>query len=320
MKEIFIGEYIKHQRKKLGLGQKQLCDGICQPITVSRLENGRQTPSRNVINALLQRLGLPADRYFALLSDHERKLETLQSEITSLSIQFQNSVEPEKEQIKQQLFEKIKELEGLADSNDNITRQFILHIKVIFGRADGSCFSMDEQLSMLLEAIHLTVPQFDLHNINASLYCLDEVKIINQIAGVYTNHGQHHEAADILGQLLSYIQTHHQSILYTQGHLPMVANNYARVLNICGQNEEALAAAELARQACIKYKNYQYLPRILHVMAVTCHDLGNHQRSKQLYHQAYHVCMAIDDCRGAVQLCEDAREQYGIEFEEGPSV
>ena len=59
MKEIFLGEFIKQRRLELGLTQEQLCEGICEPMTISRIENGRQTPSRNRINALLQRLGLP---------------------------------------------------------------------------------------------------------------------------------------------------------------------------------------------------------------------------------------------------------------------
>ena len=40
MKNVFLGEYIKQRRLDLGLTQEQLCDGICEPVTLSRLENG----------------------------------------------------------------------------------------------------------------------------------------------------------------------------------------------------------------------------------------------------------------------------------------
>ena len=40
MKNVFLGEYIKQRRLDLGLTQEQLCDGICEPMTLSRLENG----------------------------------------------------------------------------------------------------------------------------------------------------------------------------------------------------------------------------------------------------------------------------------------
>lgn len=52
MQNFFLGDYIKQKRLDLGLTQEQLCDGICEPMTLSRLENGKQTPSRNRINAL----------------------------------------------------------------------------------------------------------------------------------------------------------------------------------------------------------------------------------------------------------------------------
>lgn len=42
MNVYFLGEYIKKQREKLGLTQEQVCEGICEQVTLSRLENGRQ--------------------------------------------------------------------------------------------------------------------------------------------------------------------------------------------------------------------------------------------------------------------------------------
>lgn len=44
MQNFFLGDYIKQKRLDLGLTQEQLCDGICEPMTLSRLENGKQTP------------------------------------------------------------------------------------------------------------------------------------------------------------------------------------------------------------------------------------------------------------------------------------
>ena len=46
-------------------------------------ENGRQTPSRTRINAILQRLGLPDDRYYALVTPEELEIEALKKEIVA---------------------------------------------------------------------------------------------------------------------------------------------------------------------------------------------------------------------------------------------
>lgn len=316
MNEIFIGEYIKAARKRKGLGQKELCEGICEPVTISRLENGKQTPSRKIINALLQRLDLPADRYFALLNDHETELENIQAEAVALNIQFQKSTEADKPIARKQNYQKLAELEQLADPEDKITQQFILRSKVMLGPEDGRPYTFEEELHMLLDAIHMTVPKFDLNKIGSFLYCLDEIKVINQIAGAYTRRGQHAKAADIYGQLLAYLQNHCQNVLQYKGHLPMIAHNYARVLNLCGQNEKALEVAELARQACIDFKNYQSMPRILHVMAVTYHDMGLHRESKRCYRQAYYLCQVVGDDKNISPLLADAVRMYDMQFDD----
>ena len=47
MQEMLLGAYIRQNREAQGLTQKQLCEGICGPVTISRIENGQQTPSRS---------------------------------------------------------------------------------------------------------------------------------------------------------------------------------------------------------------------------------------------------------------------------------
>lgn len=317
MKEIFFGEYIKRRRKELGLLQKELASGICDSVTISRLENGRQYPSHRVMVALLQRLDLSAERYVVMLSDKELQIENLIGDISGLTVQFDLADDSERDRIRQCAYMKMAQLEEIAAEEKSV-QQYLLATKAQLGPEDGSTFSMEQKLSLLLDAIGQTVLDFDLAQIGKHLYSLDEIRIINQIAGVYTNYGHHQTCADILGQLLDYVQHHSQHILEGRGHFPMIAVNYARTLNLCGRNEESLKAAETARQACIQYKNYQVLPRILHVMATTHHDLGNHQQSRQLYYQAYHICIAIDDHRDLALLRKDAQRHYGINFENTP--
>ncbi len=59
MKAIHIGAIIKRRRLELGLTQEQLCEGICEPSTMSRIEKGHQTPTYSKLKALLGRLNLP---------------------------------------------------------------------------------------------------------------------------------------------------------------------------------------------------------------------------------------------------------------------
>ena len=45
MQNFFLGDYIKQKRLDLGLTQEQLCDGICEPMTLSRLETASRPPA-----------------------------------------------------------------------------------------------------------------------------------------------------------------------------------------------------------------------------------------------------------------------------------
>lgn len=81
MQSVLIGTIIKQRRKDLKLTQEQLCSGICDPVSLSRIETGKQVPSRSIVNALLQRLGLPDTRYYALSSKHELEIEALKKKL-----------------------------------------------------------------------------------------------------------------------------------------------------------------------------------------------------------------------------------------------
>ena len=81
MKQIHIGEIIKQRRIELNLTQEELCEGICEPPTMSRIEKGRQTPSHSKLRALLGRLGLPSEKYYAMMSKNELEIERLKNEI-----------------------------------------------------------------------------------------------------------------------------------------------------------------------------------------------------------------------------------------------
>lgn len=305
MQEVFLGEYIRQKRIEQGLTQEQVCDGICSTMTLSRLENGRQNPSRNVINALLQRLGTSQDGDFALLSKNEIEIAAIQKEITSCYVHGDV----------QTGLKKLQELEEIAEKGDRITEQFILRTRVLLGKADRTPYSFDKKLSMLMEAIYLTVPKFDLEEIGNHLYSFDEVKIINQIAGAYSENGQNKKATDIYYQLLKYIRKHFRDALESNGMLPMVTYNYARELDICRRYEDALEIAEEGSRVCVKYGHYQFLPGHIAIMAECYHILGKDDKSKEKYYQAYFMYRALEEEANAEIVKKEAVEYLGLTFE-----
>ena len=301
MQNFFLGDYIKQKRLDLGLTQEQLCEGICEPMTLSRLENGKQTPSRNRINALLQRMGLPDDRYFALLSKNELEMEALQKEIVACYVTERVA----------EGFEKLAQFEALAAPDDQIAQQFALRSRVLLGRLEGRYTPM-EQITLLMQAIRLTVPRFDLENIESFLYTKDEITIINQIGLAYSDDGQNKKAAEIYYQLLRYVRKHFKETITLIGALPLVLYNYARVLDLCGRYEEGAELAQECRKACIQYGHYQELPRCLEIEAECRHFMGDEETSKELYYQSYYLCKVVEYQVGLEIVKKEAKEYLNL--------
>lgn len=314
MQEMFLGEAIKKRRLELGLTQEQLCEGICEPITVSRLENGKQTPSRNRINALLERLDMPADRFYALLSKHELDIDALQRQITAYNVQFDKATLENRPQIREQALKAHQELEAIIDADDKLSRQLILRSRVILGTENGA-YSFEEKKRMLSEAIRLTAPYFDVDDIGRGLYTTDEIKIINQLALAYSNAGEHMEAISIFTQLYKYMQKHFQNIPLARAKLTMVACNYARDLSTVGQYRKAIEIAEEGQQVCLDYGHYQALPTLLGIQASCYHKLEEDAKSKDFYLQAYYLMKVIGDDSNLQILQRKAKKEIDLEFD-----
>lgn len=308
MEQLFIGELIRQRRLELGLKQCELCEGICEPVTMSRLESGKQTPGSNKLRMLMQRLGLPEERYYALVSKNELRISELQTEIVSSNV-LRDSLRG---------LEKIEELEAIAEPNDNQVRQFILRSRAILGKlVDGKVepYLPEEKLEMLSEAIRLTSPYFDIDHIGKGLYCVDEVKVINQIAGVYSEQGNNEQALQIYVQLIDYIKQHFQNVKQSSGLLPLVSYNYARELDLDGQYEKAIEIAKLGWEACVQYGQYASLPSTLEIIAECYHSLGDDEKSKDYYRQAYYLYKAVGRNHGIELVRSETQQYFGSNFQ-----
>ena len=303
MQNFLLGEFIRQRRLDLGLTQEEVCNGICEPITLSRIENGRQTPSRSRINAILQRLDLPDDRYYALLSKDELEIEALEKEIVACNVVWRV----------EEGFAKIAQLEKLSRPDDHLTQQFILRSKALLGKLIRQ-YTSEEQLQLLMQAIQLTIPSFSLDEIEGHLYTKDEIKIINQIANVYSDSGNNKKAADIFYQLLKYVRKHYQETITSTGILPLILYNYARVLDLCGRYEEGAQLALEGKDACIKYGHFQLLSGCIEIYAECNHFLGNDAESAKAYRQAYYICQAIGWQKDLEITKQEAKKYLGLEF------
>lgn len=68
------GVVLSYFRKKYGLTLEQICDGICSPSTLHRLEEGRRCTDSLTSSLLLERIGKQANQFELILNDADYEL------------------------------------------------------------------------------------------------------------------------------------------------------------------------------------------------------------------------------------------------------
>lgn len=317
---ILLGELIRQRRIDRGMSQEELAGNVYSHSQISRIESGTSFPSYEKLQKLLQTLGLEDDLFYGLRNQTKMKITLLQEEALLSCVHFEHATGDERLAVWSDAMKKLRELEGVVSDSDHLTQQFIIHCKIVLGKEAGVPYTPEEELDLLMKAIRLTVPRFDIEKINDSLYFFNEIKIINQIALAYSHNGDHETANDIFRQLLKYIETHNQGIRHSGGYYPLIAHNYAIELAICGRYKKAIEIGESGWKISIKHRHYNSLGGILHTMAECYHYLGNDKMSEDLFRLAYSFYQIVDDQPGVVAIKDDFKRCLGLVLENHISV
>lgn len=309
MNRFMIGEYIRTQREAKEINQDDLCRGICNRSTLSRIERGRQEPSYYTLKVLLQRLGIPEERFQILMGPQEFEIEELQQEIVADNVKHDFS----------SALKKIERLETLFQAEQQpVLQQFVLRVRALAGyEKDGQHFDYDysTQREMLTHALELTCAGINLKNMGRFLLGEDEAKIINQIAITYSEEGNRRQAIEIYRQLIRYVQRNFAGCEVERVLLPLTAYNYSRLLGLECRYEEAIEVAKLGRQCCVKYNRCRMLGGLLLNIACCLHEMGEDERSRELLTQSYYVYKVMEEHRSCKVVQNYAKETFGMELD-----
>lgn len=308
MNRFMIGEYIRTQREAKEINQDDLCRGICNRSTLSRIERGRQEPSYYTLKVLLQRLGIPEERFQILMGPQEFEIEELQQEIVADNVKHDFS----------SALKKIERLETLFQAEQQpVLQQFVLRVRALAGyEKDGQHFDYDysTQREMLTHALELTCAGIHLKNMGRFLLGEDEAKIVNQIAITYSEEGNRRQAIEIYRQLIRYVQRNFAGCEVERVLLPLTAYNYSRLLGLECRYEESIEVAELGRQCCVKYNRCRMLGGLLLNIACCLHEMGEDERSRELLTQSYYVYKVMEEHRSCKVVQNYAKETFGMEL------
>ena len=209
-----VGDFIKETRLRKGYTQEEVSFGICTPASLSRIENGVQTPGRFMLEKLLERLGVENNLFNVFVSREEMELyEAVQSMI-------RNATDGKLAELEQQI-ERAEELEKDASE---LECQCIFFAKGELSRQrDGD----DEKaMELFMKAIHITMPNFDGKTpLKSNLLTFDEVTIINSIAVLYATKKEMKAALQLGFWLEEYMENHVVDGKMKTAKYPMILYN-----------------------------------------------------------------------------------------------
>ena len=138
--KVAIGSLIGYLRTEANISQEELCRGLCSRPFLARLEKGERDCEKIVAEALLQRLGMAADRIDFIAGPEEQQWILLREALY-------RSIEETDENGAAEAFE---EYESYATGKSPLHRQLLLYYRAVLNWKLGA--TVEELHNLLSEA------------------------------------------------------------------------------------------------------------------------------------------------------------------------
>lgn len=232
MDNLYFGEIIRIRREELNMKQEELCEGVCERSTLSKIERGKNECSKYLAEVFLQRLGLPMDFYYA--SSNKTAIDQML---------IRNQI---KDAIRMREYDKLAELleKGLQFVDDSkLYHQFILRSKATYAIYVEN--NLPKAREILLNALKIIHPSFDIDNITKPLFS-EDILILNTFANTYVEEENYEKAINIFKTLVDIVKSKSNDDIDSMRTLIMLEYNLSRVLGRADYYKECLIVAEEA--------------------------------------------------------------------------
>lgn len=228
-----FGDIIRARRKVLGLSQEELSEGICDPVTISRIEKGKVAPKKQVYQKLLERVGMTGDR-FELTIQVERPELLAEADIACGLMTLGYNKEAE---------EILGELEKKMEGGDKFSLQYVKSLKATALYSQKK-ITPEEHSRLQEEALYLTVPKVSLENLADWSFSFQEVRTINLLVHSYDRDGRREKGIALLEILKKQYEEKPFPLEYYVACYEAIMYNLGNLLGNAGRYKEAIAASE----------------------------------------------------------------------------
>lgn len=296
------GASIREARLKAGLSQEQLSDGICSPLSLSRIENGAAGVSPSTFQALMAHAGAPCEIFpiFANQKDFECFYALKHARFHLDSWQLQPAYEE---------LDKIEEMHW-ADNKFYYQEWLLLHCKLQFR---SGLTNHQEVYSLLLDALHVTRPDFLLNDFRNLLLSLNEIQILILLAqeSLYLN--QSTDCLLICTQLDSYLNN--SQITYLEKEHLMAENTIVYVkylLSIFDYDKAATLANEYRHQMVLNAEDGPIF-ELTFLTGLSIYYLNNTEDALSMIQDAFYSAYSIESSY-ATTIREYAKKHLKLSF------
>lgn len=296
-----LGSIIKELRIRNSITQIDLCDGICEVSTLSKIENGHQNPAKKVAEALLQRLGLPWGIFNVSVSESEFRKHELERFINH--------------QIASHQYDYLQELEEYRTLSDPIMpleEQFYLlcygiHLAV---RQNSLPFA---NIQMYETALKKTIPSYKgIGSLKKHLFTTCELLLLHNIAIEQKKIGNYKEALTIELFLKEYYETHPIDEDEKSKHYPIIFECICGILCILEEYEQVLQYAEEGLKVCTMYNKLKTTAYLLYYQGYALCSQNQRNEGRVAIQKA----LTLFEVMGNQQMCTDILKDFENSFKE----
>lgn len=289
------GSAIREARLKAGLTQEKLSEGICSPLSLSRIENGTIGVSPSTFQALMAHAGAPCEVFpiFENWTDYECFFHLKHARFHLNAWQLSPAYE---------------ELNLVEEKNWNKNKFYYQEWALMHGILQFRSGLADhtQLYDFFLGALHMSRPEINLDDFKNFLLSITEIELLIYLAqeALYLNKP---ELCNIIcAQIQAYLSNSQLTFLERDHLLAEYAVVYAKYLIAIQDYEAAFQLADENRHRMVTEQNQCSLFELIFLCGLSCFYQGNIDSAIgcfkcQLYSlHAMNICF-FTKCRNYVQ-------------------
>ena len=301
-----IGIVIRQLREHMGLKPKEIYSGLCSKSNYSNIENGHyKTTSYFLLQSIFQRLGHEIDLYFtALLSKEDMDDSRLYYEIqVNLAVNKYEETQALLNELKKRKFAK-----------QDYGKQFIAMTEAMLSPGVEGDYTQ-KMRNMLMDALQLTIPDFDENKINSYRLTTNELACISNILIYYRQTKQYDKSKILYEQIIKNLQDNCVNNRRIQDYYIMIVSNFAYHLIFTEMFADAISLLKEAEGFVVRSGRFTALSGIAYFMGLCLSNIGKLEESKPYYAIAYYCNGLIGNANRQSEVVASAKEDVGMEFE-----